>query len=344
LSRHRILNALTAVAALIAMTLALGACGESESEKSGASPQAVLEEATLEGIDSGDIELTLDIKAAGREGGDLDVSISGPFQAEAKGELPQLAIKGEANGEVDGEPVDFEGGVVLLPNSAYVNYEGVEYEVDPATFGFLESTLQEAQREGDAETGSAGATGCQEEFGKLKVGEFLENGANEGSADVEGTTTTKISGDLDVPTALDNLLEVAESPACRAQLGAAGPLPSKSEIEEAKDEARSSLKSTHVDVYVGDDNIIRQVSAQVEIEPKNGGEGPKSAAIDVELKLKGVNEEQDISAPEGAKPLSRLFTKLGINPLDLLGVLQGENRDKALNELLEQLDLPGAAG
>ncbi len=346
MSRDRILNALTALAALVAMTLALGACGESESEseKSGESPKAVLDEATLQGIDSGDIELTLDVKAEGREGGDLDISLSGPFQAEAKGELPQLAIKAEADGEVDGEPVDFEGGVVLLPNSAYVNYEGVEYEVDPATFGFLESTLEEAQREGDAETGSAGATGCQEELGSLKVGEFLENGVNEGSADVEGTATTKISGDLDVPVTLDNLLEVAESPACRAQLGAAGPLPSKSEIEDAKDEARSSLKSTHVDIYVGDDNIVRQLSAQVEIEPKNGGDGPKSAAIDVELKLKGVNEEQNISAPEGAKPLSQLFTKLGIDPLALLGVLQGENRDKALNELLEQLDLPGAAG
>ena len=344
MSRHRILNALTAAVALTAVTLALGACGGSENENSDASPQAVLDEATLQGIDSGDIELVLDVKAEGREGGDLDVSLSGPFQAEAKGELPQLAITAEAKGEVDGEPVDFEGGVVLLPNSAYVNYEGTEYEVDPATFSFLESTLQEAQREGDAEAGSAGAAACQEEFGKLKVGEFLEGGANEGSAEVEGTTTTKISGDLDVPAAIDSVLEVAESPACRTQLGAAGPLPSEAEVEEAKDEVKTSLKSAHVDIYVGDDDIVRQISAQLEIEPKNGGDGPKSVAIDVELKLQGVNEEQDISAPEGAKPLSRLFTKLGIEPLEVLGLLQGEGGAEGLNELLEQLDLPRAAG
>ena len=340
MSRHRILNALTAALVLIVMTVALGACGESESEKSGESPRAVLDEATLRGIDSGEIELTLDVKAAGPGGGDLDISLSGPFQSEGKGELPQLAMTAEARGTVDGEPVDFEGGVVLLPNSAYVNYEGTDYEVDPATFGFFESILQQAQREGNAETRSAGAAACQEEFGKLELGEFLEGGANEGSAEVEGTTTTKISGTLDVPAAIDGLLEVTESSVCRPLAAAVGPLPSDAEVEEAKDEVNSSVKSARGDIYVGDDNIVRQFSAQLEIEPKNGGDGPKSAAIDVELKLKGVNEEQEISAPEDAKPVSQLFTKLNINSLELLDALQGEGGGKGLNELLEQLDLP----
>lgn len=340
MSRHRILHALTAAVVLIALSVALGACGE-ESEKSGESPQAVLDEATLRGIDSADIDLSLDIVAEGAEGGDLAVSLSGPFQSEGKGELPQLDMTAEAKGTVDGEPVDFEGGVVLLPNSAYVNYEGTEYEVDPATFGFVESTLEQAQREGGAETGSAGAAACQEEFGKLKVAEFLEGGANEGSAEVEGTATAKISGDLAVASAIDAVLEVVESQACRSQLAAAGPLPSESEIEEAKDEVGSAVKDAHVDVYVGDDDIVRQLSAQLTIEPKNGGKGPRSVDVSLELKLSGVNEEQEISAPEGAKPLSKLFAKLGINPLELLGALQGEGGGEALDELLEQLDLPG---
>lgn len=343
MSRHRILNALTAAVVLTAMTVALAACGGgSESAKSGESPRAVLDEATLRGIDSADVELTLKADAPGREGGNLDVSLSGPFQGEGKSELPQLDMTFEAKGTVEGEPVDSEGGVVVLPNSAYVNYDGTEYEVDPATFGFFESALQEAQREGGSEAGSAGG-GCQEELGKLKVGEFLEGGVvNEGSADVEGTTTTKISGDLDVATAIDSLLEVAESPACETQVAAAGPLPSNSEIDEAKEEVKRSLESADVDVYVGDDNIVRQVSARLQIEPKNGGEGPKSAEVSFDLKLKGVNEEQEFSAPEDAEPLSKLFAKLGINPIELFATLQGEG--EGLNELLEQLDLPGSVG
>jgi hypothetical protein len=336
LSRLRFFHSLVAVVALVATTAALSACGGS-SDKSGESPQTVLDEATLQGIESGDIDLTLGVKAPGKEGGNIDVSLSGPFQGEGKGSLPQLDMTAKAQGSFNGKDIDFDGGLVLLPNSAYVNYEGVEYEVDPTTFSFVESTLKQAQREGGAESGSAGVAACQEEFGNLKVADFIEGSTNEGSAEVDGTSTTKVSGDLNVSGALDTVLEVVESQACRTQLAAAGPLPSKSEIDSAKEEVNKSLKSAHVDVYVGDDNIVRQISAQLTIEPKNGGSGPKSVEIDLDLKLTGVNEEQEISAPANAKPLSRLFVKLGINPIELLGLLQGEEGGESLGDLLEGL-------
>jgi hypothetical protein len=337
LSRPRFLHVLIAAAALVAASLALAACGGGSSDKSDESPQSVLDEATLQGIESGKIDLTLGVKAPGPEGGNVDVSLSGPFQAEGSGSLPQLDMAAKAKGSINGKNVDFEGGIVLLPNSAYVNYEGTEYEVDPTTFSFLESALEQAQSEAGAETGSTGAAACQEEAGKLKVADFFEEGSNEGSADVGGTATTKIGGDLDVPGAIDAVLEVAESQACRAQLAAAGPLPSQGEIDKAKDEVSSSLKSAHVDVYVGDDNIVRQISAELAIEPKGDGKGPKSVEIDLEMKLTGVNEEQKISAPENAKPLSKLFLKLGVNPIELLGLLEGEGGGEGLGGLLEGL-------
>jgi hypothetical protein len=342
LSRLRFLYALAAVAALVATSIALAACGGG-GDKSGESPQAVLEEATLQGIESGSIDLSLGVDAQGPEGGQLDVSLSGPFQAEGEGSLPQLDLTAKAKGSIDGNDIDFEGGVVLLPNSAYVNYEGIEYEVDPTTFAFVESALKQAQSEGGAEAGSAGVTACQEEAGKLKVADFLEGSANEGSAEVDGTSTTKVSGDLDVSGAIDAVLEVAESQACRAQLAAAGPLPSQSEIEAAKDEVGSAVKTAHVDVYVGDDDIVRQISAQLKIEPENAGSGPESVEIDLDLKLTGVNEEQKISAPEDARPLSKLFLKLGVNPIELLGLLQGEEGGEGLGELFEGLGVPGGS-
>jgi hypothetical protein len=336
LSRPRLLRALATAVALSAATAALAACGGGD-DGSGQSAGTVLDEATLQGIDSGKIDLTLGLVAKGPEGGNLAVGLSGPFQSEGKGSLPQLDLTAEAKGSIDGEDVDFEGGIVLLPNSAYVNYEGTEYEVDPTTFSFVESALNEAQREAGAERGSAGAAACQEELGKLKVADFLEGGANEGGAEVDGTSTTKVSGDLDVSGAIDAVLEVVESQACRAQLAAAGPLPSPSEVDRAKDEVSSSLQSAHVDVYVGDDDIVRQISAQLKIEPQNGGSGPKSVEIDLDLKLTGVNEEQRIAAPEDARPLSKLFLKLGVNPIELLGLLQGEGGGEGLGELLEGL-------
>jgi hypothetical protein len=336
LSRLRFLYVIAAAAALVATSIVLAACGGG-SDKSSESPQTVLDEATLQGIESGDIDLSLGVKAQGPEGGNLNVSLSGPFQGEGKGSLPQLDMTAKAKGNFNGKNIDFDGGLVLLPNTAFVNYEGIEYEVDPTTFSFVESALAQAQREGGAETGSDGAAACQEEFGRLKVADFLENGSNEGNAEVDGTSTTKVSGDLDVSGAIDSVLEVVESQACRAQLAAAGPLPSKSEVDKAKSQVSSAVKGAHVDVYVGDDDIVRQLSAQLQLEPQNGGSGPKRVEIDLDLKLTEVNEEQTISAPANAKPLSRLFLKLGINPIELLGLLQGEEGGESLGELFEGL-------
>lgn len=335
MNRLRFRCALLTATALLATSAALAACGGG-SDKSGESAQAVLDEATLQGIDSGKIDLSLALQAQGPEGGTLDIGLAGAFQAEGKADLPQLDLTAKAKGAIGGDDVDFDGGIVLLPNSAYVNYEGTEYEVDPTTFAFVESALKQAQSEAGAEAGG-GLTACQEEAGKLEVADFLEDGASEGSADVGGTATTKVSGDLDVAGAIDSVLEVVESPACRAQLAAAGPLPSEAEIEKAKDEAGSAVKSAHVDVYVGDDDIVREIAAQLKIEPDNGGKGPKSVEIDLDLKLTGVNEEQRISAPEGAKPLTKLFLKLGVNPIELLGLLQGEGGGEGFGELLEGL-------
>ncbi len=336
MSRHRFLYAIAAIVVLAATSIALAACGGG-SDKSGESPETVLDEATLQGIESGNIDLSLGVKARGPEGGNVKVSLSGPFQGEGKGSLPQLDMNATAKGKFNGKKLDFTGGLVLLPNTAFVNYEGTEYEVDPTTFSFVESALAQAQREGGAETGADGVAACQEEFGTLKVADFLENGTNEGSADVGGTSTTKVSGDLDVSGAIDSVLEVVESQACRAQLAAAGPLPSKSEVDKAKSQVSSAVKSAHVDVYVGDDDIVRQISARLKLEPQNGGSGPKSVEIKLDLKLTEVNEEQTISAPAGAKPLSKLFLKLGINPIELLGLLQGEESGESLGELLEGL-------
>jgi hypothetical protein len=329
-------RALSVLAVLAVLGIVLAACG-SGGDKSSESPQTVLDEATLQGIESGNVDLTLGVKAQGPEGGNLNVSLSGPFQGEGPGSLPQLDMNAKAKGNFNGKGIDFEGGLVLLPNTAFVNYEGTEYEVDPTTFSFVESALAQAQREGGAETGSDGVAACQEEFGKLKVADFLENGSNEGSADVGGTSTTKVSGDLNVSGAIDSALEVVESQACRAQLAAAGPLPSKSEVDKAKSQVNSAVKGAHVDVYVGDDDIVRRISAQLQLEPQKGGSGPRRIEIELDLKLTEVNEEQKISAPSSAKPLSRLFLKLGINPIELLGLLQGEEGGESLGELFEGL-------
>jgi hypothetical protein len=324
LSRFRIF---VLIAALAALSTAFAACGSSD--KSSEDPQEVIDNASLEGVKSGNIDLSLGVKAEGDKGGDLDVSLSGSFQSGAKGDLPQLAMTASAKGAANGKNIDFEGGLTLLSDRAYVNYEGTEYEVDPTTFGFVKSGFEQAQQQGGSEANPADVSACQEAATGLEVGDFLDNLTNDGSADVDGTGTTKVSGDLKVGGAIDAIIKLTENPACRSQLEAAGPLPI-GELEEDKGELTSAVKKAHVEVYVGDDDIIRKLAAEITIEPK--GTSGEKVEVEFELSLSGVNEEQEISAPSGAKPLDGLFRKLDINPIELL---EGAGSGEGLGDLLE---------
>lgn len=310
MSRIR-LFALFAILAALATTFA--ACGGGSSTSSQEDPQKVVENASLAGVKSGELELSLHVNSKGKEGGNAEVELSGPFEQGAKGELPQLEMAAKVNGSAEGEKIDFEGALTVLTDRAFVEYEGTNYEVDPSLFGSLKATFEQAQEQGGEEAGDV--TACQKAAEGLKFSQFAKNLKNEGSADVEGTSTTKVSGDLAVGGALDALIQLSEDPACSSQLEAAGPLP-LGELEKAKGELTKAIKKSHIELYVGEDNIIRKLAAELTIEPPKGK--AEKVEVELELTLSGVNEEQSFSEPSNAKPLEALFNKLGINPLELL--------------------------
>jgi hypothetical protein len=324
LSRFRIF---TLLAALAALTIAFAACGGGGGSDD---PQQVLDDATFEGVESGNLEVSLGVNAEGDEGGNFEVDLSGPFQGNGSDDLPQLAMTATAKGTARGKDIDFEGGLVALPGRAYVNYEGVEYEVDPTTYGFVKSSFEEAQNQG-GEGNPADVTACQEAAEGLAVADFADQLSSEGDVEVDGTTTTKVSGNLNSEGAADALIELAEDPACSTQLEAAGS-GSLDELKEARNELAGAVKKAHVEVYVGDDDIIRKAVGELTIEPKDS-KGEKIEA-DFEVVLSGVNEEQEISAPSGAEPLSDLFLKLGVNPAELV---EATSSGEGLGELLERL-------
>jgi hypothetical protein len=306
----------------LALAVVFAACGGSGGGNSDANPQQVVDDATFQGIHGGNLDLSLGIDAKGDQGGHIDVGLSGPFQSQGKGQLPQLDMTVKANGSINNQDVDFEGGLTLLADRGYVNYKGTDYEIDPATFGFVKTSIQQAQQKNGGAQGQSGLSqSCQNAVGKLKINDFVTNLTNEGTSDVGGTGTTHVSGDLVISTALDQLIKIAENPACSSQFGSAGgQLPSAAELDQAKALLGSAVKSAHVDLYVGDDNIVRRIALRLTIEPPAGtGSGPKEVDLDFDLSLSGVNETQTIEAPSEAKPLNDLFRQLGINPLSLLG-------------------------
>ncbi len=324
MSRFRILAMFATLAGLAIVLAACGGSGGGGSDD----PQAVIESATLKGVKSGNIDLSLHFESKGSDGGNVDVSLSGLFQSEGKELLPHLDLEATANGNADGKAIDFEGGLTVLSDRAFVAYEGTEYEVDPTTFGFVKSGLEQAQEGSQGDAGNPAA--CQEAVGDVDVSEFVEGLKSEGSADVDGTSTTKLSGELDAGSAIDALIALTEDPACGTQLEAAGEVPVE-ELKKARKEVSTALKKSHVELYVGDDDIIRKLVADLTISPK----GMETVDVDLELSLGEVNEPQQIAAPSGAKPIEILFRKLDINPLELL---EAATSGEGFGEILEGLN------
>ena len=334
MSRKRTFALLAAFAVLAALLSACGGGGGGNSED----PQKVIEQATFEGVESGTVDLTMNIKAEGEHGGNVKVDLSGPFQSTGKESLPELAMQAKANGEVDGEKVDFEGGLTVLGDRAYVGWDGKNYEVDPTTFGFIKSGFEEADQEGEKESAGGERTACQKAATSMNLEEFVDNLENEGGEEVDGVKTTKLSGDLEPKGAVDAIIRLAETPACSSQLEAAGPLP-LGELKSMEGEITGAVKKAHADIYVGeDDHIVRKVTADLTVEPKGSGE---KVEVEFDFTLGEVNEGQTIKAPANAEPLEKLFGRLGVNPLELLGMFEGGGTE-GLGSLLE--GITGAIG
>jgi hypothetical protein len=327
LSRKRSVVLLAAFAALAAILSACGGGGGGSSED----PQKVIESATFEGIESGEVDVSLNVNSKGDKGGELKAELSGPFQTTGKESLPELALGIKANGEAEGKNIDFEGGLTVLGDRAFVAYNGKNYEVDPTTFGFIKSGFEEAAQEGTKESQGSEVTACQKAAESLDLGEFVDNLENEGSEDIDGTATTKLSGDLNPKTAIEAVIKLTETPACSSELDATGALP-LDELKEKESELTDAIKKAHITLNVGeDDHIPRKVAADLTIEPKGSGE---TVEVEFELTLSKVNEKQTIKAPAGAESIEKLFEQLGVNPLELLGTLQGGGTG-GLGSLLE---------
>jgi hypothetical protein len=316
LSRRRTFALLAAFAALAALLSACGGGGGGSSED----PQKVIENATFEGVESGDVGLTLNVKSEGPKGGELKVDLSSPFQSTGKKSLPELAMEAKATGEADGEKIDFEGGITVLNDRAYVGYKGKQYEIDPTTFSFIKAAIEEGEQEGEKESAGGEATACQKAATSLDLGEFVDNLESEGSEEVEGVKTTKLSGDLNPKGAVDAIIKLAETPACTSELEAAGPLP-LGQLKGQEGELTGAIKKAHVEIYVGEsDHIPRKVATEFTLEPKGSGE---KVEVELEFTLGKVNEKQTIKAPANAEPLEGLFGALGINPNEVLELMQG---------------------
>ncbi|HEU5253962.1 MAG TPA: hypothetical protein VFU16_11625 [Solirubrobacterales bacterium] len=330
MSRFRILALFATVLALAGLLAACGG-GSDSTSSSDQSPQQLVDDAGLEGVKSGELDLTMQVTVKGEDPDEFEINLSGPFEQGAEGDLPQLDMTAEASG--DGE--DLAAGITLLTDRAFIEYEDTAYEVDPTTFGFLKAALEQGQQQ--ESKGDLGA--CQKAAEKIKFSQFGDNLENEGGADVDGTETTKVSGDFDIATFIDAVFNLVESPVCASQLEAAG-APEKSELNEAREEVLDAVKRSHIELYVGEDDIVRKALVEMTVAPKDS-DGEVEAEI--EATLTGVNEKQSFNSPSDAKPLEDLFQQLGVNPLKLLEAGQEEGLEGLLEGFLGSSAMGGSS-
>ena len=313
MTRYRLLS--LATVALLG-TGVLAGCG-GDDDGGDEDPQAVLDEtfSNDESINSGVLDLSLDISAEGDEGGSFDASISGPFQGEEaeQGEFPQFDLTASLTGEGGGQSIDFDGGLIATSDQAFVSYQDTDYEVPQAFFNQIKRLSEQAAAQPETEGQDTGA--ILEQLG-IDPSTWLTNVENEGDEEVEGTDTTHIHGDANVAAVLEDFQSAAE----RTGAGTTQQIdPDEiAEVEDAIDEAS-------IDVYSGvDDRILRRLDFNLAISPpEDDASGVDSADVGFSLTFSDVNQDQTIEAPSDAQPFSQLEQDVGLPPGLLEGALGG---------------------
>lgn len=306
---------------------AIAGCGGDDS--SSEDPQTVLDETFNNDtqVTSGDLSLTASVKADGEQGGSFEASLSGPFQGDPNDEnaVPQLDWTASLSGEGVGQSVDFNGGIVVTGDNAYVEYNNQAYEVGSKEFAQLRDQMAQQQSQGSSdaqgtfqeqcttaiEQAGGDAAACDIDFES-----WLTNVTNDGTEDVGGTSTIHISGDVDVQKMLSDI----------GNLASTIPGASSQGIDPSQLGAVSgAVTDASFDVYSGaDDHVLRKIDANLTIDPSQiapeGAVPVSNIQVSFSVEIDGLNEQQTIEAPANAKPIDQLLSDVGIDPSTLGGL------------------------
>ncbi len=303
----RIRAAVAFVLALGAI-LSIGACGGDDGGGE-EDPQQVLTETFDNSIQSGVFDFDLSIESSGgSDPGTFEAKAGGPFQGQGD-RFPQFDLDVSLKAESGSQSISGSGGLTSTGTTAFVNFQGTEYAIDQELFDQYVSTYT-----GLRERGGSGDGGLLGTLG-ITPTDWLTDLENEGTEDVEGTETIRISGSADVPKLIEDLKTIARSAG-----GATGAIE-----PEQFDRLEETVQAADFEVFSGEeDRILRRLKGTLELEPGEGTPGgPDSVDLDFELTIGSVNEPQTIEAPTGARPLSALLSSLGIDPRRIGQALRG---------------------
>jgi hypothetical protein len=305
--------------ALLALGLVAG-CG-SDSADSSTDVDQLLDETFSGGkaIESGRLSLVLGLEADAGQA-PVTAKISGPFQNEGQGRLPQLDLEASFEGGGQG----MSGGITATADAAFVSFGGETYEVAGPVFQQFKAGYEQSAKEASGEQGQSLAS-----LG-IDPRRWLTDARNAGESKVGDTETIKITGDVDVPKLLDDVNAALEK--IRA-LGVQGSEQIPDKLTEAeKRQTAEAIERLSVEIQTGaEDRILRRIVVALGLRLPEGSAtagGARSADVRFDFQLLDVNEDQEIEAPENAKPFEELLKQLeglGLGQLGGLGGTGGGN-------------------
>ena len=312
---NRTRTLLAACVLALPIPVAIAGCGDE-----GEDPNEVLT-ATFNNdtqVTSGVLDLTIDVTAEGAQGGSFNASLSGPFQGDPEdpNAIPQLDLTAALSGEGAGQSIEFEGGLVVTEDNAFVEYGGEAYEVGTENFAQLKEQAEAqagATEEGDS--ASSFREGCEQAIEAqggdpatcdIDLSTWFTDLSNEGTEDVGGAETTHIAGTLDVPTMLNDLVEIGTSVPSASASGLSPEL-----IQAQIDSFAEAISTAEFNVYSAtEDDTLRQLDFELGIDPSAipGAEASGVDSVDVSfsIALSDVGSEQTVEAPADAKPIEQL--------------------------------------
>jgi len=297
---------LVLLAALLALAVA-GCGGDGGSSADEDTSVDELLEQTFTGekkVDSGKLDLKLRIDVQGGSSqvqGPLSLTLSGPFQTEGEGKLPQF----DMDAAFEGAGQSLNAGVTSTGDKAFVNFQGTEYAVSEQVFQQFKAGYEEAQKQ-------SADKGNQQSLATLGIDprRWLTDAENAGEAKVGDTDTIKITGGVDVNKLLDDVNTALDK---ARNLGVQGSdqLPEKL-TDKQKQEAADAIKDLSVEIYTGkDDTTLRRMLVNMGVEAPDSSGGATTGTLSLDFSLLELNEDQSIEAPSGAKPFDELLGQLG---------------------------------
>jgi hypothetical protein len=302
---------LLALVAALALALVVVACGGDSGGGSGGgddSATALIKRATQNTAKSADMKLDMEVNVKGVDNfdGPAKLSLEGPFRSNGKGALPDLDWK--MHGEADGKK--FDARLITLRDNAYVEYQDTTYEVGTQLISTLTSRMKQQSQADPKELRSLG----------INAGSWLKDAEVEDS-DVDGVATKRISGEVDVRKAMQDLDKLFR------KLSSSNQLPSGSSpqiTDQTIDQVTDAIKDPHIEVDVGrDDGIMRRETAEFGFEvpedKRASAKGLEGGNFKLSFEFRDVNGDQQVQRPTGARPIAELLQRIGIPPQMLLG-------------------------